>query len=50
MFLTQIYGTILGAFVNYGVMIAVVTNQYDLLSGDGNNVVRLLLLSEPLPH
>lgn len=31
MFLTQIYGTILGGFVNYGVMISIVGSNRDLL-------------------
>lgn len=31
MFLTQIYGTILGGFVNYAVMISIVTSQRELL-------------------
>lgn len=35
MFLTQIYGTVLGAFVNYAVMISIVTSNADLLV-DGN--------------
>jgi OPT family oligopeptide transporter len=35
MFITQIYGTVLGAFVNYAVMISIVTGNRDLLI-DGN--------------
>uniref|UniRef100_A0A093UYW4 Oligopeptide transporter 2 n=2 Tax=Talaromyces marneffei PM1 TaxID=1077442 RepID=A0A093UYW4_TALMA len=35
MFITQIYGTVLGAFVNYAVMIAIVTGNRELLV-DGN--------------
>jgi hypothetical protein len=31
MFLTQIYGTVLGAFINYAVMISVVAGNRDLL-------------------
>ena len=31
MFLTQIYGTIVGGFVNYAVMISIVNNNRDLL-------------------
>jgi hypothetical protein len=31
MFVTQIYGTVLGAFVNYGVMISIVDNNKELL-------------------
>jgi OPT oligopeptide transporter protein len=31
MFLTQVYGTVLGAFVNYAVMISVVGGNRDLL-------------------
>ena len=38
MFLTQIYGTILGGFVNYAVMISIVTGNRDLLvKGNGNS-------------
>lgn len=38
MFLTQIYGTILGAFVNYGIMVLIVTKYRDLLvEGNGNS-------------
>ncbi|OAA56290.1 peptide transporter [Niveomyces insectorum RCEF 264] len=38
MFITQIYGTILGAFVNYGVMVAIVTGNRDLLvEGNGDS-------------
>lgn len=38
MFLTQIYGTILGGFVNYVVMKSIITNQRELLmDGDGIN-------------
>ena len=37
MFITQIYGTVLGSFVNYGVMIGIVTGNRDLLiNGNGN--------------
>ncbi len=32
MFLTQIYGTILGGFVNYAVMVSIVNNNRDLLT------------------
>ena len=35
MFLTQIYGTVIGGFVNYAVMISIVNNNRDLLV-DGN--------------
>jgi len=35
MFLTQIYGTVLGAFINYAVMISIVNSNRDLLV-DGN--------------
>ncbi len=35
MFLTQIYGTILGGFINYAVMISIVNSNRDLLI-DGN--------------
>lgn len=38
MFLTQVFGTILGSFINYAVMISVVKNKRDLLIGKGNNV------------
>ena len=31
MFLTQIYGTIVGGFVNYGVMISIVSSHRELL-------------------
>ncbi|KAF2722621.1 oligopeptide transporter-like protein [Polychaeton citri CBS 116435] len=38
MFLTQIYGTILGGFVNYAVMISIVSGNRDLLvDSDGNS-------------
>ncbi|CEO58551.1 Putative Oligopeptide transporter 3 [Penicillium brasilianum] len=38
MFLTQMYGTILGAFVNYAVMISIVSGNKELLtSGNGNS-------------
>ncbi|KAJ5121340.1 uncharacterized protein N7515_009301 [Penicillium bovifimosum] len=38
MFLTQLYGTILGAFVNYAVMISIVSGNRDLLrDGNGNS-------------
>lgn len=37
MFLTQIYGTVLGAFVNYAVMISIVDSNHDLLvNGNGD--------------
>ncbi|KAI6608971.1 hypothetical protein MCOR14_012086 [Pyricularia oryzae] len=38
MFLTQVYGTILGGFINYGVMSSIVKTNRDLLvNSDGNN-------------
>ncbi|GAT28047.1 OPT oligopeptide transporter [Aspergillus luchuensis] len=38
MFLTQIYGTILGGFINYAIMISIVTGNKALLSnGNGNS-------------
>lgn len=38
MFLTQIYGTILGGFVNYAVMISIVNgNRALLVEGNGNS-------------
>jgi hypothetical protein len=38
MFLTQIYGTILGGFINYAVMISIVNSNRDLLvNSDGNS-------------
>ncbi|KAJ5504754.1 Oligopeptide transporter OPT superfamily [Penicillium fimorum] len=38
MFLTQIYGTILGGFINYAIMISIVSGNRDLLAdGDGNS-------------
>lgn len=38
MFLTQVYGTILGGFVNYGIMISIVNGNRTLLaSGNGNS-------------
>ncbi|KAK4238673.1 OPT oligopeptide transporter protein-domain-containing protein [Achaetomium macrosporum] len=38
MFLTQVYGTVLGGFVNYGVMISIVGSNRDLLANtDGNS-------------
>lgn len=38
MFLTQMYGTILGAFVNYAIMISIVSGNKELLtSGNGNS-------------
>lgn len=38
MFGTQIYGTILGSFINYAVMISIVRNNRDLLAdGNGNS-------------
>lgn len=37
MFLTQIYGTVLGGFINYAVMISIVGSNRELLvSSDGN--------------
>ena len=35
MFVTQIYGTVLGGFVNYAVMISIVSSNRELLT-DGN--------------
>jgi energy-converting hydrogenase Eha subunit G len=38
MFITQIYGTILGGFINYAVMISIVTSNRELLvDGNGNS-------------
>lgn len=37
MFLTQIYGTILGGFVNYAVMISIVGGNRDLLVNSNGN-------------
>lgn len=37
MFLTQIYGTILGGFVNYGVMISIVNGNRELLIDSNGN-------------
>jgi hypothetical protein len=38
MFLTQMYGTILGAFINYAIMISIVSGNKELLiSGNGNS-------------
>ncbi|KAK4034638.1 OPT oligopeptide transporter protein-domain-containing protein [Parachaetomium inaequale] len=38
MFLTQVYGTILGGFINYAVMISIVNGNRELLtSSDGNS-------------
>lgn len=38
MFLTQIYGTVLGGFINYAVMISIVSGNRDLLAdSDGNS-------------
>lgn len=38
MFLTQIYGTIIGGFINYAVMISIVGNNKELLkNSDGNS-------------
>jgi hypothetical protein len=38
MFLTQVYGTILGGFVNYGVMVSIVNGNRDVLvNSDGNS-------------
>lgn len=37
MFLTQIYGTLLGSIINYVVMISIVDDNHDLLANtDGN--------------
>lgn len=37
MFITQIYGTVLGSFINYAVMIGIVTGNRELLvSGNGD--------------
>jgi len=38
MFITQIYGTILGGFLNYAVMISIVSDNAELLAnGNGNS-------------
>lgn len=38
MFLTQIYGTIIGGFINYAVMISIVNGNRELLvDSDGNS-------------
>lgn len=37
MFLTQIYGTILGGFVNYAVMISIVETNRDLLANSNGS-------------
>jgi hypothetical protein len=38
MFLTQMYGTILGGFINYAVMISIVGSNRELLAdGNGNS-------------
>jgi hypothetical protein len=38
MFLTQVYGTILGGFINYAVMISIVNGNREILtSSDGNS-------------
>ena len=38
MFLTQIYGTVLGGFINYAVMISIVSGNRALLTnGNGNS-------------
>lgn len=38
MFLTQCYGTVLGGFINYAVMISIVNGNRDVLvSGNGNS-------------
>jgi hypothetical protein len=38
MFITQIYGTILGGFLNYAIMISIVSGNAELLtSGNGNS-------------
>jgi len=37
MFLTQIYGTMLGAFINYAIMISIVSANRDLLVNSNGN-------------
>lgn len=37
MFLTQVYGTVLGAFVNYAVMISIVGSNRELLINSNGN-------------
>ena len=37
MFLTQVWGTVLGAFINYVVMISIVNTHRDLLTGTNGN-------------
>lgn len=37
MFLTQIYGTVLGGFINYAVMIGIVNGNRDLLVNSNGN-------------
>lgn len=38
MFLTQVWGTILGGFINYAIMISIVGSNRELLrDGDGNS-------------
>ncbi len=37
MFVTQIYGTLLGAIVNYAVMISIVNDNRDLLANTNGN-------------
>lgn len=37
MFLTQIYGTIVGAFINYAVMISIVSSNRDVLVNSNGN-------------
>ena len=37
MFLTQIYGTILGGFINYAVMISIVSGNRELLRDSNGN-------------
>ena len=38
MFITQIWGTIFGGFINYVVMVSIVTGNADVLAnGNGNN-------------
>jgi hypothetical protein len=62
MFFTQVWGTIFGAFINYAVMIQIISNHRTILvEGNGsymwtgttfqslNNKVRVVLLSELTP-
>lgn len=37
MFLTQIYGTILGGFINYAIMVSIVSQNRDLLINSNGN-------------